>query len=164
MAVDAYVLIANVTEEDNRSVCNAALEKASQLIERVPLTQQMLNMQAITSVYLKLGDTEKAKGSLERSLSVAKRLYERDTDADDPNQAPTAYWASTNGYRSVLGNAVKLDPAWAMTLLKQIPDDSIRVFNQIAMANAMAGSPSQGFQVISAFKNGGVQMMFSRED
>jgi hypothetical protein len=59
---------------------------------------------------------------------------------------------------------VKVDPAWAMNLLKQIQDDSIRVFNQIAMANAMAGSPSPGFQVISSFKNGGTQMMFSRED
>jgi tetratricopeptide (TPR) repeat protein len=164
IAVDAYIQIAHVAQKDNPSASSAALEKASQLIDGVPLTQQMVNMQAISSTYLKLGEIEKAKSSLEQSLSVAKRLYEKDIDADDPNQAPTAYWASTNGYRSVLGNAVKVDPAWAMNLLKQIPDDSIRVFNQIAMANAMAGSPSQGFQIISAFKDGGTQMMFSRED
>ena len=129
------------------------------LVEKVALEQQLISSQTITDLYLKMGENEKAKDSLDQALSIAERLYKKDTDADDPNLAPKAFWASTNGYRSILSSAGKLDPAWATNLLKDVPDDGIRVFNQIAMANAISGAGGEGFQIITATKNG-VQMTF----
>jgi hypothetical protein len=59
-----------------------------------------------------------------------------------------------------MASAQKLDPAWATNLLKETPDDGIRVFNQIAMAAAISGAPSGSVQIISQFKNGGTSMRF----
>jgi tetratricopeptide (TPR) repeat protein len=158
-AIHAFMSIARVNHKSDPGVARLALSKASALIEKVALEEQLMNSQMITDLYLKMGETDKAKDSLEQALTIADRLYKQDTDADDPNLAPKAYWASTNGYRSVLSRAGKLDPAWATNLLKDVPDDGIRVFDQIAMANAIAGGGAGGFQIISATKNG-VKMMF----
>ena len=164
MGLQAYLQLARVAREDNPSVSEAALDKAKPLVEKVLLQQQMMAIQQISNVYVQLGDTDKAKSALESGLGVADRLYKKDTDGDNPNQAPKAYWASTNGYRAVLADAQKIDPAWATNLLKEIPDDGVRVFNQIAMANAISGGRTGDVQIISKFKNGGTQMMFSREE
>jgi hypothetical protein len=155
----AYLAIARATQKSEPGVARTALSKASGLIEKVALEQQLISSQTITDLYLKMGENEKAKDSLDQALEVANRLYKKDTDADDPNLAPKAFWASTNGYRSILSSAGKVDPAWATNLLKDVPDDGIRVFNQIAMANAIAGAGGGGFQIITATKNG-VQMTF----
>jgi hypothetical protein len=161
LAIGAYLTIARAAQIQAPSVARAALDRASALIDKVPLQQQLINIQQITSVYLQLQDDERAKRSLEQALEVADRLYKKDTNGDDPNRAPKAYWASTNGYKSILADAEKIDPAWAVTLLKEIKDDGIRVFNQVAMAEELIGKPPHDFQIISSFKDGGVQMMFS---
>ncbi|HET9697474.1 MAG TPA: hypothetical protein VFP40_11450 [Terriglobales bacterium] len=157
--IHAYLSIARATQKSDPSAARTALSKASVLVEKVALEQQLISSQTITDLYLKMGENEKAKDSLDQALSIAERLYKKDTDADDPNLAPKAFWASTNGYRSILSSAGKLDPAWATNLLKDVPDDGIRVFNQIAMANAISGAGGEGFQIITATKNG-VQMTF----
>ena len=156
IALDTYLAIARAAQKHNPSDALAALDKAMPLIPKVALEEQMRRGQQITSLYLQLGDTDKAKNSLEQSLAVADRLYKKDSNADDPNRAPKGYWASTDGYRVILMNAQQIDPAWATTLLKEIPDDGIRVFNEIAMANAISGKPTSGSQIMSSFKNGGV--------
>ena len=159
LAGQAYLSIARVTQKSEPSVARAALAKASALLDKAPLEQQLIAAGNITDLYMKMGETEKAKDSLDQSLAVANRMYKKDTDADDPNTAPKAYWASTNGYRSIMSNAGKIDSAWAMNLMKEVPDDGIRVFNQIAMANALLGTPGGGFQIVTATK-GGVSMTF----
>jgi tetratricopeptide (TPR) repeat protein len=159
LAGQAYVSIARVTQKSEPSVARAALAKASALLDKAPLEQQLIAAQNITDLYMKMGEKEKAKDTLDQSLAVANRMYKKDTDADDPNTAPKAYWASTNGYRSIMSNAGKIDSSWAMNLMKEVPDDGIRVFNQIAMANALLGTPGGGFQIITATK-GGVSMTF----
>jgi tetratricopeptide (TPR) repeat protein len=164
LSVDVYIDIARATKKQEPAVALTALEKAKGLVDKLDLLDQLPSIQTIASLYLQLGKTELAKDSLEQALRLAMNLYRKDVDAKDPDQAPKAFWPSTNAYRGILIKAQKIDEVWATTLLKEIPDDGIRVFGQIAIASARSNLPPTEFHVFSRFKNDGVVTMYKDEN
>lgn len=161
MAIAVYEEIARQNVKTDTAVARTALSKAQDLIEKNPDDRDMFKFEKIADTYRQVGDTDNAKKAIDKGMDAAAKLYKKDIDPDDPNTAPKAYWPSTNTYRSLLRQAQKIDARWAQSLLDEIPDDSIRVFNEIAMADAVLGTPPTMYSVMSMPKkgDGGFTMM-----
>ncbi len=162
LRVQTYVGIARQNVKKDTSVAKSALGKALDSLADVPPQQQMMSIGDIVSLYQQLGETDSAKKAIEKGMDIAAKLYKTDTNADDPNTAPKAYWPSTNAWRTMLDRAAAISPEWAVSLLKDIPDDDIRNYDQIAIAEGMLGVPRGGFETMTITKNN-VSMMVSQQ-
>jgi hypothetical protein len=80
-------------------------------------------------------------GDFEPAIGYALEKYREDTDAENPNEAPNAFWPSTGSFRSILYGAGKRLGSDAAAYLKRVPDDDLRMFARIELAAALAGLP-----------------------
>ena len=159
-ALSAYMGIARANFKKSSTVAEAALGKAQDLLPKVPVWQQMQTVVEIVNLYELLGDKENAQKALELGTKSAELLYKQESDASDPNLAPKAWWVSTNAWRNLVHASYELDPVQAGALLKEAPDDEVRVFAQIALAKEMLGSTSPALDVsMSASKKGTMMTM-----
>ncbi len=139
-ALSAYLSIAHANAKKNSAVAASALAKAQETLPRSSLEDRMRFILQIVYAYENLGDKESAEKAIELGTKTVAEMYKRETDADDPNLAPKAYWESSNAMRSLVDASYKLDPLRAAALLKASPDDEIRVFAEIALARRLMGS------------------------
>ncbi len=158
MAVFAYLGIARANAKKNTTAAGIALGKAQELLPKIPLLEQMPTITEMASLYERLGDKESAKKVIELGTKTATEVYKQETDADDPNLAPKAYWVSTNAWRNLVDASYRLDPGQALTLLKEAPDDEMRVFAQIALAKRMMGSTAPLMDWSMTAKKNGMMM------
>lgn len=161
-ALSAYMGIARANFKKNSTVAAAALWKAQDLLPKTPIWQQMQTVGEIINLYVLLGDKENAQKAIELGTKTAELLYKQEAEADDPNLAPKAWWMSTNAWRSLVDASYELDPGQAGTLLKEAPDDEVRVFAQIVLAKRMLGNTSPALDVsMSASKKGLMMSMMT---
>jgi len=158
LAVFAYMGIARANSKKNTSAAGMALGKAQELLPKIPLLEQMPTITEIASLYVRLGDKESAEKVIELGTKTAAEVFKQETDADDPNLAPKAYWVSTNAWRNLVDASYKLDPGQALTLLKEAPEDEMRVFAQIALAKRMMGSTAPAMDWSMTAKKNGMMM------
>jgi len=165
MAVFAYMGIARANLKKNSTAAETALGKAQELVPKVPLWEQMPTITEMTSLYEQLGDKESAEKAIELGTKIASEVFKKETDADDPNLAPKAYWVSTNAWRNLVDASYKLDPGQAMTLLKEAPADEVRVFAQISLAKRLLGSTSPALDFsMNANKKGMIMTSMMQSD
>ena len=161
-AMIVYLNIAHTNVKKNPTVANTALAKAQDLLTQTPVWEQVNALTDIIRVYVALGDKEKVQGAIERGTKALVAMYKQESDADDPNLAPKAYWVSTTGWDKLVGLEYELSPAQSANLLQEVPDDEVRVFAQIALAKRMMGNTSPAFDYnLTAHKNGMVMSMMS---
>jgi hypothetical protein len=77
----------------------------------------------------------------EPSIEDAIEKYREDASAATRNYAPKEYWPSTGAFRTVFYQAGRRLGPEAAKLLKQIPDDDIRLFATIELAASLTGLP-----------------------
>jgi hypothetical protein len=163
MRVHTYIGIARESWKNNSTAAKMALSKASDAMSELKPDQQLMGLRELATLYQRLDDTDGAKKTIEKGLNAAEKLFKTDTNADDPNQAPKAYWPSTGAYRSMLGLATKISPTWAMSLLKEIPDEDMKALNQIAIANSLLEIRGGSLEIMQFTKDGGRMMMMNEE-
>jgi hypothetical protein len=83
-----------------------------------------------------------AREYLLKGLEDARRLYETDTDAREPNVAPRPLWPSAVVFRAIFYRAAHLLGGEAETFLERIPDAEIATLARIEMAAAWLGVPA----------------------
>ncbi len=165
MAVMAYMEIARANTKKNSTAAGIALAKALELLPKIPLREQMPVVTDVASLYEELGDKENAEKTIELGTKTATELLKQETDADDPNLAPKAYWVSTNAWRNLVDDSYKLDPGKPMTLLKEVTDDEVRAFAQISLAKRLLGSTSPALDFsMTANKDGMIMMTMMQSD
>ena len=154
-AVSAYVEIARINAKKNTSIAATSLAKAQELIPRVPVWARMDPALDVIRLYIQMNDTDSARKAVESATKILTAVYKQETDAEDPNTAPKAYWLSTNAWRNLVEVSYQLDSGEPVSLLKEIPDDEIRVFTQISLAKRLLGVESSGWDyTMMAGKNG----------
>jgi hypothetical protein len=165
MAVMAYMEIARANAKKNSTVTGIALAKALELLPKIPLREQMPVITDVANLYEKLGDKENAEKTIELGTKTASEVFKQESDAADPNLAPKAYWVTTNAWRNLVDDGYKLDPGNAVTLLKEAPDDEVRAFAQISLAQRLLGgtSPALDFSM-TANKDGMIMMRMMQSD
>ena len=165
MAVMAYMEIARANAKKNSTVTGIALAKALELLPKIPLREQMPVITDVANLYEQLGDKENAEKTIELGTKTASEVFKQESDAADPNLAPKAYWVTTNAWRNLVDDGYKLDPGNAVTLLKEAPDDEVRAFAQISLAQRLLGgtSPALDFSM-TANKKGMIMMTMMQSD
>jgi hypothetical protein len=163
MRVHAYIGIARESWKNHSTAAKMALSKASDAMADLKPDQQLMGLRELATLYQRLDDVDGAKKTIEKGLDAAEKLLKTDTNADDPNKAPKAYWPSTGAYRSMLALATKISPTWAMSLLKEIPDEDMKALNQIAIANSLLDIRGGTLETMQLTKDGGRMMMMNEE-
>jgi hypothetical protein len=157
-ALEAYMGIARANCKKNGTVAATALGKAQELLPRIPSWQQISTITEMANLYELLGDKDNAQKTIELGTKAAEALYKQETNADDPNLAPKAYWVSTNAWRNLVDASYELDPGHALTLVKEAPDNEVRTFAQIALAKKMMGSTAPALDFSMTANKKGMMM------
>jgi hypothetical protein len=163
LRANAYMSVAQPNLKKQPSVAKQALDKSAETIDKVEVEQQVMLYRDLISNYMRMGETDDAKKYIEKGMGAASKVFKADTNADDPNQAPKAYWPSVAGWRSMLSMASDISPLWASTLLKEIPDEEARTLCQLGIATALLKSQSPMTEVMT-FNKDGARMMITAGD
>ena len=150
----ALLMVARSTWKNDSSIAREALQKFMELNPKLEIAQQVMSLSTAADIYLKMGETDDAKGVIEKGLAAAESAYKKDSNADDPNKALKAYWPSAEAYRGMLRLAVRISPVWAANLVKEISDPEMKVVAQIAMAASLLDIPTGSTMIMNSTKQG----------
>lgn len=78
-------------------------------------------------------------GNFKPTIEHALEKYREDTGPENPNYAPTEFWASTLRIRKFFYAAGRKLGTKATDYLELVPDDDLRLFARIEVASALAG-------------------------
>ncbi len=92
-------------------------------------------------------DNQTAWEVLGKALDAVAQLYQRDSNAERPNQALREYWPSIQLSRLVAWRTGKLFGVDAQELLANIHEPELALVSQIEMAGALLGEPLSVFRV-----------------
>jgi hypothetical protein len=161
----ALLMVARSTWKNDSSIAREALQKFIELTPKLEIAQQVMSLSTAADIYLNMGETDDAKGVIEKGLAAAESAYKKDSNADDPNKALKAYWPSAEAYRGMLRLAVRISPVWAANLAKEISDPEMKVVAQIAMASSLLDIPTGSTMIMNETKQGtSMSMSMERRD
>jgi hypothetical protein len=134
---DALLGIADKTAARKASVSKSALDAFS-MIEDQLTSQEMIGIDRLPGLYLRLGDVGGAKKAVDILVKAAGKIYEKDTDADDPNKAFKGSWPSTDMWRKAIQQAAKISPSLPEEIIAGLQDTEIAAFERVVFASALA--------------------------
>src|SRR5215471_16768361 len=135
---DALLGIAEKTAAKKASVCKAALDEFSTIQDQLT-PEEMIGIDRLPELYLKMGDVEGAKKAVDILVKAAGKIYEKDTDASDPNKAFKGAWPSTDLWRKAIQEAAKISPRLPEDIIAGVQDAEIAAFEKVALARALIG-------------------------
>ena len=147
--------VARIALARNPAVARAALQEVRSLVDTMPAHSQAQMLEDLPDLYQRLGDQANARKTLDQLLVVAAKLYEKDADLSDPNQAFKVWWPSANLWWHCIAFAAKLNPSPAEQIIEEIQHDEIKAFERIAFAKSLLGAGTARFSVIERHKSGG---------
>src|SRR5438445_13851613 len=84
--------LARIVSTKDPAVSKGALGEIRRLANSMPPRNQARILADLPETYMRLGDQGQAGDSVEELIRVAGKLYELDTDMNDPNQACNGMW------------------------------------------------------------------------
>jgi len=134
----ALLGIARKTAAKKTSVSKSALDDFSTIQDQLT-PQEMTGIDELPELYLNVGDTDGAKKALDILVKAAAKIYERDTDPDDPNKAFKGSWPSTDLWRKAIQQGAKLSPMLPEEIIAGLQDADISSFEKVVFAAALVG-------------------------
>src|SRR4029077_17333503 len=110
--------------------------------------QETTGIDRLPELYLKIGDVDGAKKAVDILVKAAAKIYEKDTDADDPNKAFKGAWPSTDLWRKAVQDAEKISPRLAEDIIAGLDDAEIATFEKVALGSALVGGPAADIPVL----------------
>ena len=135
----ALLGIARKASAKKISVSKSALDDFSTIQDQLT-PQEMSGIDYLPELYLKVGDTDAAKKALDILIKAAGKIYEHDTDPDDPNKAFMGTWPSTDLWRKAIQQAAKISPGLPDEIIAGLPDPEISAFQKVVFASALIGT------------------------
>jgi len=151
----ALLRIARKAAAKRPSVSKSALDDFSTIQDQLT-PQEMTGIDELPELYLKMGDTDGAKKALDILVRAAAKIYEHDTDPDDPNKAFKGSWPSTDLWRKAVEQGAKISPMLPEEIIAGLQDGDISSFEKVVFAAALiGGSPTDtSILVADCRKNG----------
>jgi hypothetical protein len=100
----------------------------------------MTGIDKLPELYLRMGDVDGAKKAVDILVKAANKIYEHDTNADDPNKAFKGAWPSTDLWREAIQEAAKISPSLPEQIMADLQDAEIAAFETVAFASALVGA------------------------
>ncbi|HKR84694.1 MAG TPA: hypothetical protein VJS37_10980, partial [Terriglobales bacterium] len=138
----ALLGIAEKAAAKKLSVSKSALNEFSAIQDQLT-PQEMIEIDRLPELYLRVGDVDGAKKAVDILVKTAGKIYEHDTDADDPNKAFKGAWPSTDLWRKALQQAAKVSSSLPEEIIAVLPDAEIAAFEKVAFASALVGRVGQ---------------------
>jgi hypothetical protein len=91
------------------------------------------------TMLIAMDENEAALKFIKQASALANKLYEKDTDAGDPNKGIKPFWPSAAVWRTSILAARKISPQAALEIVKDVSDPEIQLFERISLANAWLG-------------------------
>jgi hypothetical protein len=93
--------------------------------------------------------TEALASDFDAAFREAYKKYARDSDSEDPNEAPKECWPSAQEFRNILFKAGQHQGLAAEKHLDRIPDPDLRLFAQIELCAGAEGLPQIGGCIVT---------------
>jgi hypothetical protein len=135
---DALLGIAEKSATKNASVSKAALDEFSTIQDQLT-PREMIGIDKLPELYLKIGDLDGARKAVDVLVKAAGKVYEKDTDTNDPNRAFKGAWPSTNLWRDAIKQAATISPSLPEEVISGLPDADIVAFEKVALASTLVG-------------------------
>ena len=158
-----YEYIAKHAVGKQDSAVDDAVENMLHTAEKLQPDEAFPYYGTASEIYIKLNRIDDAKESIDAGLKVASKLYEKDSDEDDPNTALKAFWPSTNAYCTMIRQAAGVSQAWATSLLRGIKDPEIKVAAETALAAGWLQSPTGPSTIMTTKKTSNSTSLSSRD-
>ena len=129
----------------NPSVTKDALAGVRKSLSQSSLTAQARSLGNAAEEYLEIGDEDDAHKTVEEALQVAEKLYAKDTDNEDPNQAFKGTWSSTQLWQRCVQITARFSPSAAEAIVSNIKDPEIATFEKIYFASSLLGASPKRF-------------------
>ncbi|HEV2991969.1 MAG TPA: hypothetical protein VG759_26265 [Candidatus Angelobacter sp.] len=139
---DLLLAIAQRSVKQHSDVTERALLELSKSLDHYPILTQCHYLLATAGLYARIGDSDRAQAALKETMKRVKKLYDSDTNSDDPNQSLKSAWPSTVVSRACVAVAGRISSRLANDLVMQLPDPDLRIFARIERASSMLGIPS----------------------
>jgi hypothetical protein len=92
-------------------------------------------------VALQLNDSGLAESTLQAGLKSARRIYDEESDSDNPNEALKLYWVSVRAYRELIAVQCKVSPDAAFATVRDLPDPEIEALEEVMVAADLLNVP-----------------------
>ena len=135
----ALLGIARKAAAKKPSVLKSALDDFSTIQDQIT-PQEMTGLDDLPELYLKVGDMDAAKKAVDILVKAAGKIYEHDTDSDDPNKAFEGTWPSTDLWRKAIQQAAKISPSLPDEIIAGLPDPEISAFEKVVFASSLIGA------------------------
>lgn len=136
---DALLGIAEKTAVKAPSVSKSALDDFSTIQDQLT-PQEVTGIDYLPELYLKISDVDGAKKAVDILVKAAGKLYEHDTDTEDPNTAFKGLWPSTDLWGKAIQAAAKISPALPEGVIVELQDAEIATFEKVTFATALVGA------------------------
>ena len=158
-----YEYIARHAATKQDSAADDAVENMLHAAEKLQPSEAFPYYGTASEIYIKINRIDDAKESVEAGLKVAGKLYEKDSDEDDPNTALKAFWPSTNAYCTMIRQAAGISQTWAISLLQSIKDPEIKVAAETSLAGGWLQSPAGPSTIMTTKKTSNSISLSSRD-
>ncbi|HEX7286845.1 MAG TPA: hypothetical protein VF532_11730 [Candidatus Angelobacter sp.] len=139
---EALLRIAQLSEKNHPGVAVNALQEMNKLIENFSTLDQCRYLILMGERYLRLKRPDLARSVVAEAMRKVKKLYEVDTNSDDPNLALKSSWPSTAVSRACVSIATQVSSKLADETIQDLPDPDLRVFARIERASGLVRMPS----------------------
>jgi hypothetical protein len=119
-------------------VSKSALDEFSTIQDQLT-PREMIGIDKLPELYLKIGDLDGARKAVDVLVKAAGKVYEKDTDTNDPNRAFKGAWPSTNLWRDAIKQAATISPSLPEEVISGLPDADIVAFEKVALASTLVG-------------------------
>lgn len=152
---DALLGIARKTAAKKTSVSKSALDDFSTIQDQLT-PQDMTRIDELPELYLNVGDIDGAKKALDILVKAAAKIYEHDTDPDDPNKSFKGSWPSTDLWRKAIQQGAKISPVLPEEIIAGLQDADISSFEKVVFAAALVGgSPTDASILVADCRKNG---------
>jgi len=156
--------IARVSIGKNSSAARKAAQRLVETTASLDPERQVQFLLAAAEIYLRLEDQQAARRAIERGADAAEKLFKKDSDADNANQALKAYWPSSGAWKRLVRVAARISQDFAVELINEIPDAEIKATQRLALAADLLGAPQDPSVTIVSRKGQPTQMMMEIGD
>jgi hypothetical protein len=139
--VPALLGIARMYVKRQPSMSKEALSGVLTVTKDDSTGSQWRSANEAAELFLEMGEYDSAWRSCLLTSKLISVIYEKDSDADDPNQALKLFWPSVHAWRGVIHTTSKISVQRTFDILKEIPDPEIQVLEEVMVASAWMDAP-----------------------
>jgi hypothetical protein len=145
----ALLGIARKAAVKKTSVSKSALDDFSTIQDQLT-PKEMTGLDDLPELYLKVGDIDAAKKAVDILVKAADKIYEHDSDPEDPNKAFEGTWPSTDLWRKAIQQGARISAVLSDEIIAGLPDPEISTFEKVIFAAALVGASAADDSILVA--------------